>query len=465
MKPILEPLWLAAVTGGTWTCPPAQPIRAASNDTRTIGAGDLFVALAGERADGHAYVAQAFGSGAAAALVKAGWPAPPGRPCLAVADPLAALQAIAAAHRLASDWRIIGVTGSAGKSTVKEMTACLLESRWPTARTQGNWNNAIGLPLSLLALAPGFHRCGVFETGSNHPGEIAGLCAILKPEWGIVTNVGPVHIEFFRTLDGVAREKASLLESLPPGGLAILNRDTACFPALAKAAPGRLLTASLADPEADLTAVTAEDPSGERQELTVRERGGSRHRVRLSVPGRHNALNALLAALAAREMGLDWAGIDEALAAYRPMHMRWQVQEARGIRVINDAYNANPLSMAAALQTFKAAPCAGRKWLVLGEMREMGEFSGALHAEIGEAIAGGPWAGFIAVGEKLLPMVEGACARGYPAEAVIRVADADGAVAALQARVKPGDAVLIKASRGVRLERVAQALGAGGEGH
>jgi UDP-N-acetylmuramoyl-tripeptide--D-alanyl-D-alanine ligase len=147
------------------------------------------------------------------------------------------------------------------------------------------------------------------------------------------------------------------------------------------------------------------------------------------------------------------------------MHMRWQVQEARGIRVINDAYNANPLSMAAALQTFKAAPCAGRKWLVLGEMREMGEFSGALHAEIGEAIAGGPWAGFIAVGEKLLPMVEGACARGYPAEAVIRVADADGAVAALQARVKPGDAVLIKASRGVRLERVAQALGAGGEGH
>jgi UDP-N-acetylmuramoyl-tripeptide--D-alanyl-D-alanine ligase len=465
MKPVLDPAWLACVTGGTWNRLPASPICAASNDTRTTGPGDLFVALPGERADGHDFVGKAFEKGAAAALVKAAWAAPAGSACLSVPDPLTALQAIAAAHRRASDWRLIGVTGSAGKSTVKEMTACLLESRWPTARTLGNWNNAIGLPLSLLTLVPGHHRCGVFEAGTNHPGEIRALCDILRPEWGIVTNVGPVHIEFFKTLEGVAREKGALLESLPRGGLAILNRDTPLFDRLAKAVPCRLLTASLENSDADLRAETKDDLLGDRQVLRVRERGGSVHVVRLPVPGRHNALNALLAALAGREMGLSWAEMDEALAAYTPMSMRWQVQEAGGILVINDAYNANPLSMAAALQTFRNTPCRGKKWLVLGEMRELGDMAEAAHADIGDAVAGGPWSGLIAVGPLAAAMLERACARGFPKDGSIAVADAAAAAEALKARVRPGDAVLIKASRGVRLERVAQALGAGGEGH
>lgn len=465
MKPVLDPAWLAAVTGGTWTRPPSEPIFAASNDTRMIGRGDLFVALSGDRADGHAYVQQAFDKGAAAALVKDGWPAPAGSACLAVPDPLGALQAVAAAHRQASDWHIIGVTGSAGKSTVKEMTACLLESRWPTARTLGNWNNAIGLPLSLLTLVPGYHRCGVFEAGTNHPGEIQGLCSILKPEWGVVTNVGPVHIEFFKTLEGVALEKGMLLESLPPGGLAVINRDTPRFEQLKEAAPCRVLTASLLDRAADLWAETAADPAGDRQVLQVRERGGAARPLRLPVPGRHNALNALLACLVARERGMEWAEIEAALALYRPMCMRWQAQEAGGILVINDAYNANPLSMAAALQTFTHTPCAGRKWLVLGEMRELGEMAAAAHAEVGEAVAGGSWAGLIAVGPLAAMIAERACACGFSRACVACVPDAEAAVEALRSRLRPGDAVLLKASRGVRLERVAQALGAGGADH
>jgi UDP-N-acetylmuramoyl-tripeptide--D-alanyl-D-alanine ligase len=463
MRPVLDPLWMAAVTGGTWTRLPAAPVRAASHDTRLTGPGDLFVALAGEKADGHAYVARAFEQGAAAALVKTGWAAPAGAACLAVPDPLAALQTLAAAHRHASDWRIVGITGSAGKSTVKEMTACLLESRWPTARTRGNWNNNIGLPLSLLTLAPGHHRCGVFETGTNHPGEIAALAALLKPDWGVVTNVGPVHVEFFKSVEGVAREKAALLESLPPGGLAVISRDTLGFDRLAKAAPCRLLTASLADPAADLFAEAGDDPGGESQALRVRERGGGLEPLRLPVPGRHNALNALLACLVAREAGLDWDGIRAAFAGYRPMRMRWQAREANGILVINDAYNANPLSMAAALQTFRNTPCAGRKWLVLGEMRELGELSESAHAGVGEAVADGPWHGLVVVGEKAAPVADRACALGFPGGAVTRAPDAEAAAVALKSLLRPGDAVLLKASRGVRLETVAKALGAGGE--
>ncbi len=460
MKPVFQPADLAAWCGGRWTCPPTAPIRGATNSTNRVEPGDLFVALKGETADGHAFVTSAFQKGAAAALVRRDWDAPSGLPCLAVDDPLAALQAVARVHRLAGDWTIIGVTGSAGKSTVKEMTAALLQRRWPTARTLGNYNNAIGLPLSLLTLAPGFHRFGVFETGSNHPGEIAALAEVLRPEWGIVTNVGPVHVEHFKSLEGVAREKRVLLEALPRDGVAVLNRDTPCFDLLAGAAPRRLRTASLGAFEADLVAESVTG-AGDGQRVRIREKDAV-HEVRLSLPGRHHALNAMLAALVAREWGLSWAEIDTALAGFEPLAMRWQVVEANGIRVINDAYNANPLNMAAALQTFREMACPGRKWLVLGEMRELGERGAALHAEVGRTVAeGGVWAGLVAVGGLTAPLVEAARAAGFPADRIVCVPDAAAAVPALRERLKKGDAVLLKASRGVGLERVAQGLGAG----
>lgn len=457
MKPLFDPLQMAAWCGGRWTALPAEPVRGASNDTRSLGKGDLFVALAGGQSDGHDFVAKAFEKGAAAALVRAGWAAPAGRACLAVPDPLAALQALARAHRLASGCRIVGVTGSAGKSTVKEMTAELLASRWPTARTLGNWNNAIGLPLSLLTLAPGHHRFGVFEAGTNHPGEIAALAEILRPDWALVTNVGPVHVEFFKDLEGVAREKRALLECLPRDGLAFIARDTPCFDRLFAAAPCPVRTASLLDPEADLKGEVLGD-DGDRQRIRVVEKGQP-HDVRLSVPGVHNALNAVLACLAAREAGLEWEAIDAVLSAFRPMRMRWQVHEAGGITIINDAYNANPLSMAAALRTFRSTRCEGRKWLVLGEMRELGDLAESAHDAIGESVADGPWEGLVAVGRLAARMADRACAAGFPADRVERVADAEAAAAAVRPRLRPGDAVLIKASRGVRLERVAEALG------
>ncbi len=459
MKPCFEPERLAAWSGGRWTCLPSAPLQGASNDTRTIGPGDLFVALVGEHGDGHDYVEKAFEKGATAALVRAGWEAPPGFPCLAVPDPLAALQAMALAHRQSAGCRIVGVTGSAGKSTVKEMTAALLGSRWPTARTLGNWNNAIGLPLSLLTLVPGHHRFGVFEAGSNHPGEIAALCDMLRPEWGVITNVGPVHIEFFKDLEGVVSEKQVLFERLPREGVAVLNRDTPGFERLRRAAPCRLLTASLTDPQADLMAEALDDEGEGRQRIRVRERGHV-HTIRLSVPGRHNASNALLASLVAREAGLSWDEVDAVLAEFQPMSMRWQVHVVSGITIINDAYNANPLSMEAALRTFQSTCCEGRKWLVLGEMRELGGLADSAHEAVGEAVADGPWAGLVAVGPLAARIAAQACAKGFPADRVECVSDAAAASDAIRNRLQVGDAVLIKASRGVRLERVAQALGA-----
>ncbi len=459
MKPEFDPARLAAWCGGQWSGLPSAPIRGASNDTRAIGPGDLFVALSGDHGDGHAYVRSAFEKGAAAALVRTGWAVPPGLPCLAAPDPLAALQAIARAHRMAAGARIVGVTGSAGKSTVKEMTAALLASRWPTARTLGNWNNHIGLPLSLLTLVPGHHRFGVFEAGTNHPGEIAALCGVLKPEWGVVTNVGPVHVEYFKDVEGVAVEKRVLLECLPRDGVAVLNRDTPCYEKLKQVSPCRVLTASLVDGTADLLGEILKDESGDHQRIRVREKGQIQM-IRLSVPGRHNASNALLAALVAREAGLSWDEIDAVLADFQPMRMRWQVHVAEGVTIVNDAYNANPLSMAAALQTFRSTRCAGRKWLVLGEMRELGDQADSAHAAIGDVVAEGPWAGLLAVGPLAAGIAARACAAGYPGNRVECVPDAEAAAEAIRSRVKAGDAVLIKASRGVRLERVAQALGA-----
>jgi len=460
MMPRLDPQALADWTGGRWSVWPEAPIRGATHTTRELAPGALFVALAGARADGHDFVEEAFARGAAAALVRRGWTPPPGRPCLVVADPLAALQAAGRGQRDSGDWRIVGVTGSAGKSTVKEMAACLLERLGPTARTRGNFNNAIGLPLSLLGLEPGRHRFGVFELGSNHPGEIAALAAALRPDWGIVTNVGPVHVEAFGDVAGVVREKRALLEALPRDGLAVLNRDTAGYAELAAAAPARRRTASVGAGPADLV-LEAAAAEGNGQRLRLRE-GRTIHVVRLSQPGRHHAMNAMLAALAAREGGLGWAAIDEALAGFEPMAMRWQRREVGGVLVINDAYNANPLSMEAALRTFSELSTNGAKWLVLGEMRELGEAGPALHADLGRRVAEGRWAGLVAVGALAAAMADAAGAAGFPADRMARVPDAAAAASVLRRWVRRGDAVLIKASRGLALEQVAEALAASG---
>ncbi len=455
MAPRFQPERLAEWAVGKWVSSAPAVITGIVHDTRAVSEGDLFVALRGTRADGHAFVADARRRGACGAIVRreqAAELAATG-PLLAVADPLAALQDIAAGYRRLVAARIVGVTGSTGKTTVKELIAGMLAPLWRTARTRGNWNNEIGLPLSLLAMEPDT-QVGVFELGISHPGEMAPLCRMARPDWGVVTTVGPVHLEFFPSVDSIASEKGELLRQLPAGGVAVLSVDDPHFAALRDCVPGALITVSLASPaDYRLEAGAAADL------VTVRERAtGESCILRMPMPGRHSRHNVLLATAVARGLGVSWAAIAEGLARYTPPPMRWETHEAGGVTLINDAYNANPLSMRAALETFRDLAVPGRKWLVLGDMRELGPRSGEEHAVLGRQVAEGDWASLVAVGELGAVVADGAVAAGWPPERVFRGAATEG-VAFLADRLRAGDAVLFKASRGMHLEDAVAGLG------
>lgn len=451
--PVLRADDLARWSRGAWT--PSKPpfLRGVSADTRTLQENNLYIALKGARFDGHDFVADAFARGAAGALVNGSFAeghSLPG-PALCVDDPLKALGALAAGYRATLETRLIAVTGSVGKTTVKEMIADILASIGPTARTRGNWNNDIGLPLSLLAMEPE-DRFGVFELGMNHPGELAPLCRILRPSWGVVTNVGPVHTEFFDSVEAIAREKAAVLQALPKDGAAVLNRDDAWYELLRAAAPCRVVTTSISG-EADYEGRLAVKPG----RFTTFERAtGERAQIELPLPGDHVVRNALMAIAVARGHGASWESIRKALASYAPPPMRWNRSTVAGVDVINDAYNANPMSMRAALSAFLQTPVAGGRWLVMGGMLELGSLEEEEHLALGRAIGTGPWAGLIAVGALGARVADGAESAGMPAAKIARCENAAAAARALKERCSRGDAVLLKASRKEALERVVE---------
>jgi UDP-N-acetylmuramoyl-tripeptide--D-alanyl-D-alanine ligase len=417
--------------------------------------GALYVALKGERFDGHDFVKEALSRGASAAMVDGAWAEAAGEgmrgaPLLAVPDTLAALQSLARGHRRRTGALIVAVTGSVGKTSVKELAADMLAGETTTARTRGNWNNAVGLALSVLGMASDA-RVGVFEIGTNHPGEIAALCAVLEPSWGVVTNVGPAHIEFFGTERAIAEEKAALLDALPADGLAVLNADGGQVDVLRARARCRAVTVSL-DRDADYRA--REWDAAARSFLVETRGAGERVRLTAPAPGRHVVSNALLAVAVARERGVSWEKVRDALRGFGGLPMRWESVEIEGVRMINDAYNANPASMRAALATFASEAAPGRKWLVLGGMLELGGETARAHEELGRLAAGGPWAGLIAVGDLTKDLAAGARANGMPADRVAACADAEAAARQLNEWAAAGDAVLIKGSRGFHLEDV-----------
>ena len=449
--PVFNPEQLARWSGGNWDPHAPAVIAGFSKDSRTIPSGALYVAIAGERFDGHAFVEDAFSKGAAGAMVAAGLDVcgDAAHPVLRVDSPVDALGRMARAYRSSVDPTVVGVTGSAGKPTVKEMTASILSEAMPTARTYGNWNNDIGLPLSLLAMDVE-SRAGVFEVGMNHPGEIAQLCQVLRPDWGIVTTIGPVHIEFFESVEAIAEEKAELLRALPADGHAVLCCDDPYFDLLRRSAPCPVVTVSLSG-DADYIV----DYLPESQSLTFRDAsGGETQTISWPWPGRHNALNAGYAVAVGRGLGVSWDAVARGLGRYRPLPMRWDVDEANGVQLINDAYNANPLSMRAALSAFEEIPVSGTRWLVLGDMLELGVHAEPEHIGLGEFVASGPWGGVVAVGTLGALIAEGARRGGYDDERIWRCADSAEAVSVLKQTVQPGDAVFLKASRGVALEDV-----------
>ncbi len=446
---------LAEWSGGVWDAPAPGSICGVSNNTRTIKPDELYVAIRGENFDGHAFVLDAFSKGACGAMVDASFALDEvaAGPLLRVDDTLAALGKIASGYRQEVDPVIVGITGSVGKTSVKEMLASILAEAMPTAKTLGNYNNEIGLPLSLLSMESD-SKAGVFEVGMNHPGEVEPLAKLLQPQWGVVTAIGPVHIEYFDSVEDIAREKGALLKSLPADGHAVLCSDDPYFDILRSYVDCALHTVSLEKP-ADYVV----NYSAGSELLSVYESDASTDiKFNWKWPGEHNALNAGYAVAVARGMLISWDCITTGLANYCPLSMRWDVENVNGIQIINDAYNANPLSMRAALRTFEEAPISGNKWLVLGAMKELGSSSNDEHVSLGKYVANRKWDGVIVVGEDGEVIASGMKRSGFDTEKTWCCANNAEAVDVLHRDLKVGDGVLLKASRSVALEEVVEGL-------
>lgn len=420
---------------------PDGSVTGISNDTRTIQPGDLYVAIRGENFDGHDFVRQAFEKGAGGALVSEHfeWSA---NPVLHVPDTIEGLQEMARGYRKKWLGTVIGITGSVGKTTVKEMCADVLSMMGETHRTAGNYNNHIGLPLSMMNM-PREACHGVFEIGMNRPGEIAPLAGLLQPNIGIITDIGNAHRESFHSLEEIALEKARLAERVPDSGMVILDRDSEWYDLVRSRTSAKVLTVSMAG-DADYVG-HASAPLV----LSVEPRTSNLkpQAFPLPLPGGHMMKNALRAIALGLEMGMAPDEVAEGLSKFKLPSMRWEESEVCGIKFINDAYNANPLSMRANLRTFAALPGSGKKWAVVGGMRELGETSEAEHAELGCFIDGLGFDGVIAVGELGKTIICSGTDRFF------HVPQADGAAQVLKEHLHPGDRVLLKASRGERLEQ------------
>jgi len=436
---------------GEWSGADAA-FTAVSTDTRQLPPGALFIALIGPNFDGHHFVAVARERGACAALVSR--PVDDPLPQLRVADTHLALGRLAALWRSRFCRPLIALTGSNGKTTLKEMIAAILRVRGSTLATEGNLNNDIGAPLTLLRLN-GEQAYAVIEMGANHPGEIAYLTGLARPDVAIINNAGPCHLEGFGDVAGVARSKGEIFQGLGPNGTAVINRDDPYADYWASLNPGRRIVDFGLDQPA---AVSGQILDAATHHFRLMTEAGQVD-IRLPLPGRHNIRNALAAAAAALAVGATLDEVRQGLENLRGVGGRMQrLQGRHGGAVIHDAYNANPASLAAALQTVGAEP--GRKWLVLGDMWELGPAADALHAQSGQDARSAGFERLYALGEHSRAAVRAFGSGGNHFETVEMLS------AALDHGIKTGGEpplVLVKGSRGMRMERVIAALAAPGE--
>jgi len=425
-----------------------EVVRAYSIDSRTIGSGQLFFAVKGERLDGHDFVEQALEKGAIAAVVRRDQlnRYSDRKQLLAVEDTLVALQRLATAIRKLWGKPLIGVTGSAGKTTTKEAIAHVLSSRFRVMKSEGNFNNHFGLPLMLLKLELEYD-VAVIEMGMSHSGEIRALGKIAQPEIGVVTNVAPVHLEFFDSLAGIARAKYELVEALPANGTAILNADDEYVSQFGRGFKGKTLLYGMR-PTADVRAENIQSNGTEGSEFDVVICGVREH-ARLPLVGDHNILNALAAVAAGVERGIKPSETVAALATLAPAEKRGEVLRLGNITVINDCYNSNPKALAAMVDSLAAMP-AKRRIVVAGEMLELGPAGEEMHREAGTHIAEKKIDTLVGVRGLAQAMVDAAKAGNVCAEFVT---SAEQAGEWLAREARDGDVILLKASRGVKLEK------------
>ena len=447
------PLWrIAEFVGSKGECDQEAVAMGYSIDSRTLNPGDLFIAISGERFDGHEYVLAALEKGAVGAIVEAGKQVA-GDPLrlLKVEDTLKALQLLGAAARRLWGKPLLAVTGSAGKTTTKEILAHILATRFRVMKSSGNLNNHIGLPLQLLKLEAE-HDLGVVEMGMNHAGEIRALGALAHHDLAVVTTVAPVHLEFFGSLAEIARAKYEIIETLPSGGVAVLNADDEYVSQFGRDFKGKVVTFGIKR-AADVTAqkIKLNGAEGSTFELVV---GNVGEPVNFPLVGEHNIYNALAAAAAAMERGISPSQAAAALSSIAPPDKRGQVLHLHGATIINDCYNSNPRALEAMIDTL-ASMKAERRILVVGEMLELGPTAEDLHRECGKHAAEKKIDVVIGVRGMARAVAEAACGSGTQAQFVETPEQAGEWLAH---NLRPGDAVLLKASRGVKLERALDML-------
>ena len=435
-------------------------------DSRQAKSGDLFFAIKGERFDGHDFLNEVAARSVAAVVVEKSWVKSsrcddrtpqrgvPTCKLLVVNNTRVALGKLAAVYRQEFDLPMITVGGSNGKTTVKELIASALRQKLATLWSEASFNNDIGVPLTLLRLEKSY-QVAVLETGTNHPGELAPLVKMIQPKYGVITNIGREHLEFFGDIVGVAQEEGALAELLPADGKLFVHGDNEWTEEIARRTRAAIVRVGLGEKNEWRVKGIRLDKNG----VTFRVEGPKAElngEYRVNLLGRHQAVNALFAVAVSEELGLGRAEIQRGLAECQPAKMRLQFWEAGGVRVLDDSYNANADSAITALETLCDLPLQGRRVAVLGDMAELGGQSEAAHAEVGRRAAELGIGQLFAIG-KMAP-VTAAAARGAGLNRVIEFADVESAADAVKNFLKAGDVVLLKASRVSRLERIAETL-------
>lgn len=448
---------IAEATGGNMLGEPESVVTGVSTDSRQVAAGELFVALRGEHFDGHAFIEAAAKRGVGLFLVDQAWQEsrrlPAGCSAVVVPDTLKGLGDLAAYHRRRFKIKVVAVTGSNGKTTTKEMLYRILTQTGPGLKTEGNLNNLIGLPLTLLRLT-GRERWAVVELGMSAFGEIDRLAQIADPDVGIITNAFPAHLETLGSIEGVARAKGELFLRLKPGAFAVYNVDDPLISKCPTHSTVTRLTFGLRGAEVSSASIKSLGKKGESFTLRL---PSEEQPVLLKAFGRHNVYNALAAAAAAYALGVSGPAIRLGLEDFTPYDKRFQLEELAGVTLIDDSYNANPASMAAALATLAEVREEGRLAAALGDMLELGAGSKAAHRELGRLAAGCVERLYL-LGEMAGQVAEGALEAGLAKGSVLVACDHQEIARELVAWLQPGDCVLFKGSRGMRMEQAAQAV-------
>lgn len=429
---------------------PNRWVSGISIDSRTIQRDNVFIAIRGETHDGHRFIRDAIQKGAAAVLIDqigADTNDIRGLPVIVVEDTLLALQELAKQYRQQFEIPIIAITGSNGKTTTKDMTAAILAQKYHVLKNEGNLNNHFGVPLTLLKLNE-THEAAVVEMGMNHFGELTELCRIAQPTIGMIINVGAAHLEFFGTVEQIAVAKGEIIQNLPATGLAVLNADDPLVIKQKEKTHAKIITFAMKN-KADFQ-VTAYDALPTSFQIQINDSS----LISIPLAGLHNAYNALAAITIGRLLGVSDDQIQAAFHNFRPSKMRFETIEINGWQIINDAYNANPVSMKAALQTISQYEIKGKRIAILGDMYELGETAPQLHYEIGKVVAQFKFDQLITVGQLAKHIREGAIEAMMPATNVHWVETPIEVVDILLEMVQSEDLVLLKASRGIALEQI-----------